>query len=279
MLGVLVHAAVVLVATALAIAPTARRRSPPRAAGLLRDPLRLHSRRPTTTARPSPATRLRPAQRPGNVGARHHVRRPPRRARDASGASCRSSRCSRSPARWPASGSPRPAWHDAHRHAHVRVLLVGVIVLVGALTFFPAFLLGPVVQGLTDQPLLTAHAQGPHHLRRSPSSSSPSLLGLAYPLAMTGVAQVVFPGKRRRLADRARRQGRRLAARSARTDLRRPARRPDPRYFQPRPSATGYSADATFFTNPGPNQTRRSPTSAREHSRPTSSASAPTTPA
>ena len=29
------------------------------------------------------------------------------------------------------------------------VLLIGVIVLVGALTFFPAILLGPVVQGLT----------------------------------------------------------------------------------------------------------------------------------
>ncbi len=31
------------------------------------------------------------------------------------------------------------------------VLLIGVIVIVAALTFFPAFLLGPVVQGLTDQ--------------------------------------------------------------------------------------------------------------------------------
>ena len=29
------------------------------------------------------------------------------------------------------------------------VLLIGVIVLIGALTFFPAFLLGPVVQSLT----------------------------------------------------------------------------------------------------------------------------------
>ncbi|MDX6688706.1 MAG: potassium-transporting ATPase potassium-binding subunit, partial [Solirubrobacteraceae bacterium] len=29
-------------------------------------------------------------------------------------------------------------------------LLVGVVVLIGALTFFPALLLGPVVQGLTD---------------------------------------------------------------------------------------------------------------------------------
>jgi K+-transporting ATPase ATPase A chain len=29
------------------------------------------------------------------------------------------------------------------------VLLIGVIILVGALTFFPAILLGPVVQGLS----------------------------------------------------------------------------------------------------------------------------------
>jgi K+-transporting ATPase ATPase A chain len=31
------------------------------------------------------------------------------------------------------------------------VLLIGVVVIVAALTFFPAFLLGPVVQGLTNQ--------------------------------------------------------------------------------------------------------------------------------
>ena len=31
------------------------------------------------------------------------------------------------------------------------VLLIGMVVLVGALTFFPALLLGPVVQGLTTQ--------------------------------------------------------------------------------------------------------------------------------
>ena len=30
-------------------------------------------------------------------------------------------------------------------------LLIGVIVIVGALTFFPALLLGPIVQGLTNQ--------------------------------------------------------------------------------------------------------------------------------
>jgi K+-transporting ATPase ATPase A chain len=31
------------------------------------------------------------------------------------------------------------------------VLLIGVVILVGALTFFPALLLGPIVQGLTSQ--------------------------------------------------------------------------------------------------------------------------------
>ena len=31
------------------------------------------------------------------------------------------------------------------------VLLAGTVVLIGALTFFPAFLLGPVVQGMTDR--------------------------------------------------------------------------------------------------------------------------------
>ncbi|HEX5712389.1 MAG TPA: potassium-transporting ATPase subunit KdpA [Solirubrobacterales bacterium] len=29
--------------------------------------------------------------------------------------------------------------------------MLGVVLIVAALTFFPAFLLGPVVQGLTDQ--------------------------------------------------------------------------------------------------------------------------------
>jgi K+-transporting ATPase ATPase A chain len=31
------------------------------------------------------------------------------------------------------------------------VLLAGIVILIGALTFFPAFLLGPVVQGMTDR--------------------------------------------------------------------------------------------------------------------------------
>jgi K+-transporting ATPase ATPase C chain len=61
------------------------------------------------------------------------------------------------------------------------------------------------------------------------------VLGLAYPLAMTGVAQVVFP-------DRADGEPQ-LIARPYGKDL-----------FQPRPSVTGYAADATFFNNQGPNQ-------------------------
>ena len=48
--------------------------------------------------------------------------------------------------------APAGAGHLPHRHAHVRAsLLIGVVVIVAALTFVPALLLGPVVQGLTDQ--------------------------------------------------------------------------------------------------------------------------------
>jgi potassium-transporting ATPase KdpC subunit len=63
-----------------------------------------------------------------------------------------------------------------------------------------------------------------------------ALLGLAYPLATTGVAQVLWPHK----ADgSARLIGRDFSGR--------------PGYFQSRPSATGYSPDTTFFNNLGPN--------------------------
>jgi K+-transporting ATPase ATPase C chain len=74
------------------------------------------------------------------------------------------------------------------------------------------------------------------------------LLGLAYPLLMTGVAQVTLPGR----ADgslihdaRGRVVGSTLLARDVDGDR---------RHFQPRPSVTGYSATVTFFANRGPNQ-------------------------
>jgi potassium-transporting ATPase KdpC subunit len=63
------------------------------------------------------------------------------------------------------------------------------------------------------------------------------VFGLAYPLFITGVAQVVFPQK----AD----GDRTLIAKDYSKD---------PGLFQSRPSVTGYAADATFFNNQGPNQ-------------------------
>ena len=63
------------------------------------------------------------------------------------------------------------------------------------------------------------------------------LLGLVYPLVVTGVAQVAFGSK----AD----GDTTLIARDNKND---------PRYFQPRPSQTEYNAKGTFFSNRGPNQ-------------------------
>jgi K+-transporting ATPase ATPase C chain len=63
------------------------------------------------------------------------------------------------------------------------------------------------------------------------------VLGLAYPLAMTGAAQVLFPER----AD----GSRELIGRDFSDDL---------GQFQSRPSVTGYAADATYFNNQGPNQ-------------------------
>jgi K+-transporting ATPase ATPase C chain len=63
------------------------------------------------------------------------------------------------------------------------------------------------------------------------------VFGLAYPLAMTGVAQVVWPDKSD--GDPS------LIARDYSKDT---------SLFQSRPSVTGYAADATFFNNQGPNQ-------------------------
>jgi K+-transporting ATPase ATPase C chain len=72
-------------------------------------------------------------------------------------------------------------------------------------------------------------------------------LGLAYPLVMTGIAQVAFPSK----ADGSlikidnKVVGSALLARDVGDS---------PRDFHPRPSATGYSGSVTYFANRGPNQ-------------------------
>ena len=73
------------------------------------------------------------------------------------------------------------------------------------------------------------------------------LLGLAYPLVMTALAQVAFPGKADGSLIKVNNKvvGSTLLARDVHGS---------PRYFHPRPSATGYSASVTFFANRGPNQ-------------------------
>jgi K+-transporting ATPase ATPase C chain len=72
------------------------------------------------------------------------------------------------------------------------------------------------------------------------------IFGLAYPLAMTGIAQVVFPGK----ADGSKLtvNGRLVGSSLIGQDF-----KGDPRYFQSRPSQTGYSGSVTYFSNSGPN--------------------------
>ncbi len=89
------------------------------------------------------------------------------------------------------------------------------------------------------------------------------MFGLAYPLITTGVAQVLFPGKSD--GSRIERDGQTVGSsliaqgytKTVRADdgkgkpIKRVVR--DPRYFQPRPSQTGYSGDVTFFNNLGPN--------------------------
>jgi K+-transporting ATPase ATPase C chain len=70
-------------------------------------------------------------------------------------------------------------------------------------------------------------------------------LGLVYPLAITGISQVVFPGK----ADGSLVEvdGRVVGSSLIGQEFEGRA------YFHPRPSATGYSGNVTFFGNAGPN--------------------------
>jgi K+-transporting ATPase ATPase C chain len=94
------------------------------------------------------------------------------------------------------------------------------------------------------------------------------VLGLAYPLAMTGIAQVAFPNRAdgSPITVNGKVVGSRLLAQAyqlpvldasgkPKKDAKgNPVTAPDPKYFQPRPSQTGYNANGTFFSNRGPNQ-------------------------
>jgi K+-transporting ATPase ATPase C chain len=86
-------------------------------------------------------------------------------------------------------------------------------------------------------------------------------LGIGYPLVMTGIAQVAFPnqadGSQIKVGGKV--VGSRLIAKAFVIDTGKKdsdgnaITRPDPKYFQPRPSQTDYSATGTFFANRGPN--------------------------
>src|SRR5690348_3483561 len=98
------------------------------------------------------------------------------------------------------------------------------------------------------------------------------LLGIAYPLVITGVGQVGFPGNAN--GQKVYVNGRLVGSKSIGQSFRRPVldkngkpkeegeevvTEPDPRYFQSRPSATEggeYNAGASAFSNRGPNSVR-----------------------
>lgn len=72
------------------------------------------------------------------------------------------------------------------------------------------------------------------------------VLGLVYPLLTTGVSQVLFPNASN--GSKIELDGKVVGSRLIGQDF-----GGLPRYFQGRPSVTGYSADVTYFNNLGPN--------------------------
>ena len=72
------------------------------------------------------------------------------------------------------------------------------------------------------------------------------LLGLAYPLVITGVSQAVFPG--RADGSQIKQNGKVIGSRLIGQDFSK-----DPGLFQSRPSPTGYNPAGTAFSNLGPN--------------------------
>src|SRR5262245_38356758 len=71
------------------------------------------------------------------------------------------------------------------------------------------------------------------------------VLGLVYPLAITGIAQVVFPGQAN--GSKVSFDGKVVGSKLIGQEFKGGS------YFHSRPSATEYSGDVTFFGNAGPN--------------------------
>src|SRR5258707_13391355 len=74
-----------------------------------------------------------------------------------------------------------------------------------------------------------------------------AVLGLAYPLVVTGIAQVAFHGRAN--GEQVKVNGKVVGSKL----IAQPANK-RPGDFQPRPSADDYNPSATFFGNHGPNQ-------------------------
>ncbi len=87
------------------------------------------------------------------------------------------------------------------------------------------------------------------------------VLGLAYPLAVTGIAQVAWPNKSNgsQIKQGGKVVGSKLLSQPFVIDTGKKdsdgnaITRPDPKYFQPRPSQDSYNSAGTFFSNRGPN--------------------------
>ena len=77
------------------------------------------------------------------------------------------------------------------------------------------------------------------------------VLGLVYPFVITGVSQVVWPNKSD--GSQIKVDGKVVGSKLLAQPFLK-GKKPDPRYFQPRPSADDYNPAATFFANRGPNQ-------------------------
>ena len=156
-LGILITPLAALFCTAMATASHARARVDLRScgeagtAGLLRDASTPTSRRPTTTARRSPATPGFIQPNAGNLGSHGVTFADLLGGFDMLFARFAPILFALAVAGALAGKRVTPAGLGTMRTDNPTfvVLLIGVIVLVGALTFFPALLLGPIVQGLT----------------------------------------------------------------------------------------------------------------------------------
>src|SRR5947199_5163224 len=88
------------------------------------------------------------------------------------------------------------------------------------------------------------------------------VLGLGYPLIVTAIAQVAYPGKAdgSQIRQDGKVRGSTLLSQPFVIDTHKKdsdgnaITPPDPKYFQPRPSQDAYNPAATFFSNRGPNQ-------------------------